>query len=94
MWSSIQVLPNQVSKHPSIRLKILTYESPMQSYIKNRVKVWEQIEFKGYKSISTVFLETLTDLRCILHSVCLQKKVHLLSFKTSPNRKILAESYL
>ena len=26
--------PNQVSKNPSIRLKILTYESPMQSYIK------------------------------------------------------------
>ena len=34
MRSSIQVLPNQVSKNPSIRLKILTYESPMQSYIK------------------------------------------------------------
>ena len=29
-WSSIQLLPNQVR----IRLKILTYESPMQSYIK------------------------------------------------------------
>ena len=24
MWSSVQVLPNQVSKNPSIRLKILT----------------------------------------------------------------------
>ena len=36
MWSSIQVLPNKVSKNPSIRLKILTYESPMQSYIKKR----------------------------------------------------------
>ena len=34
MWSSIQVLPNQVSKNPSIRLKILTYESTMQNYIK------------------------------------------------------------
>ena len=32
--SSIQVLPNQVSKNRSIRLKILTYENPMQSYIK------------------------------------------------------------
>ena len=41
IWSSIQVLPNQVSKNPSIRLKILTCESPMQSYIKNRVKLWE-----------------------------------------------------
>ena len=39
MWSSIQVLPNQVSKNRSICLKILTYESPMQSYIKNRVKL-------------------------------------------------------
>ena len=46
MWSSNQVLPHQV-KNRSIRLKILTYESPMQSYIKNRVKLWEQIEFKG-----------------------------------------------
>ena len=40
MWSSIQVLPNQVSKKSSVCLKILTYESPMQSYIKNRVKLW------------------------------------------------------
>ena len=46
MWNSIQVLPNQVSKNPSIRLKIFTYESPIQSYIKNRVKLWEQIQFK------------------------------------------------
>ena len=30
-----------------IRLKILTYENPMESYIKNRVKLWDQIEFKG-----------------------------------------------
>ena len=37
----------------------------MQSYIKNRVKLWEQIEFKGQKSVSTVFLGTLTDFRCI-----------------------------
>ena len=36
------------------KLKILytfedidNYESPMQSYIKDRVKPWEQIEFKG-----------------------------------------------
>ena len=33
-------------QNPSVRLKILTYENPMQSYIKkNRVKLWEQIEF-------------------------------------------------
>ena len=40
---------------------------------KNRVKLWEQIGFKGYKSVSTVFLGTLTDFRCILHSVRLRK---------------------
>ena len=34
MWSSIQVLSNQVSKNPSIHFKILTCESPMQSYLK------------------------------------------------------------
>ena len=49
----------------------------MQSYLKkNRVKLWEQIEFKGLKiskSVSTVFLGTLTDFRCILHTGRLQK---------------------
>ena len=29
MWSSVQVLPNQVVKNLSVRLKISTYESPM-----------------------------------------------------------------
>ena len=63
----------------------------MQSYIKNRMKLWEQIQFEGQKSVSAVFLGTLTDVCCTLHSVCLQKsEVHLLSFKTSPYRKILA----
>ena len=32
-------------KNRSIRLKILTYESPMRTYIKNRVKFWELIQF-------------------------------------------------
>ena len=84
MWSSIQVLPNQVSKNRSIRVKILTYESPIQSYIKIRVKLGEQIEFKGYKTVSTVFLGTLSDFRYILHSVRLQKRKHLLHVKTTP----------
>ena len=44
IWGSIQVLPNKVSKKRSTRLKILTYESPMRSYIKNRVKLWELIQ--------------------------------------------------
>ena len=30
------------------------------------MKLWEKIEFKGQKSVSTVFLGTLTDLRCML----------------------------
>ena len=70
MWCSIQILTNQVSKN---RFKILTNESLMQSYIKKRGKFWEQIEFKGQKSVSNVFLGTLTDFRCILYSVRLQK---------------------
>ena len=45
MCSSIQVFPNQVSKNRSVRLKILTYESPMRRYIKNRAKLWELIQF-------------------------------------------------
>ena len=28
-------------------LKILTYESPMQNYMKSQVKLWEQIEVEG-----------------------------------------------
>ena len=60
-------------KSPSKRLKILNYESPMKSYKKHRVKLWEQIEFKGWKSVFTVFLGTLTVLRCILHSDRSQK---------------------
>ena len=46
MWSSIQVLRDKV-KNRSMRLKILTYESPLQSYIKNRVRLSEEIEFEG-----------------------------------------------
>ena len=64
---------NQVSKNPSIRLKIFSYESPMQSYIKNRVKLWKRIQFEGQKSVSVVFRGTLTDVHCTLHSVSLQK---------------------
>ena len=43
MLNSIQVLPNQGNR--SVRLKILTYESPMRSYIKNRVKLRKLIQF-------------------------------------------------
>ena len=43
MLNSIQVLPNQGNR--SVRLKILTNESPMRSYIKNRVKLRKLIQF-------------------------------------------------
>ena len=47
MWSSIQVLPNQVSKKSSNKFEDIDLESPMQSYTKSRVKLWEQIQCKG-----------------------------------------------
>ena len=47
MWSSIWVLPNQVSKKSFYTFNDIDHESPMQSYIKNRLKLWELIEFKG-----------------------------------------------
>ena len=74
MWSSIQVLPNQVSKNSFYTFEDIDLrESHAKVTLKNRVKLWEQIEFKGRKSVSTVFLGILTDFRCILHSVRLQK---------------------
>ena len=76
-------------------MTILTYESPMQSYMTAERKSGSTVEFKGEKSVSIVFLESWTDFRCILHSVCLQKrKVYVLYFKTSPYQKILATNYL
>ena len=69
MWNSIQVFQNQASTKSICTFEILNYDSPMQSYIKQGVKLWEQIEFKGWKSVSTVFLGTLTVFCCILHSV-------------------------
>ena len=47
MWNSIQVLLNQVSKKSFCTFEDIDFENPMQSYTKNRVKLWEQIEFKG-----------------------------------------------
>ena len=57
MWSSIQVLPNEES-HAKLHKK------PSETL--------GAVEFTGYTSVSTVFLGTLTDFRCILHSVRLQ----------------------
>ena len=73
MWNSIQVFQNQASTKSIYMFEILNYDKPMQSYIKQRVKLWEQIELKGSKSVSTVFLGTLTVFRCISHSVRLHK---------------------
>ena len=53
MWSSIQVILNQVSKKSFYTFEdihILTYESPMQSYQKKQVKLWEQIQFNPIRS--------------------------------------------
>ena len=48
IWNSIRVLPNQVSKNASmLSSKCLKILSLMQSYIRNRAKLSEQIEFKG-----------------------------------------------
>ena len=47
MWSSIQVLPNQVSKKSFYMYEDMDLQGPLQSNIKNHVKLWEQIEFKG-----------------------------------------------
>ena len=46
MWSSIQVFTDQLSKNRSIRWKDIELRE-LQSYLRNRVKLWEQIEFKG-----------------------------------------------
>ena len=46
MWSSIQVLPNQVSKKSFYALEDIDLrESHAKLNKKNRVKLWEQIEF-------------------------------------------------
>ena len=82
MWSSIQVLPSQVSKK-----SFYTFED---------IDLWESHAKVHKKPSETLEADSiLTDFRCILHSVRLQKwKLHLLSFKTSPYRKILAKNYL
>ena len=60
MWSSIQVLPNQVSKKSFYTFEDIDLR---ESHARLHKKPSEQIEFKGQKSISTVFLGTLTDFR-------------------------------
>ena len=47
MWGSIHVLSNQVNKKSLYIFEDVTYETLMQGYIKNRVKLWELIQFEG-----------------------------------------------
>ena len=47
MWSSIQVLPNQVSKKSFYMIEDIDLRgSHAKLHKKKRVKLWEQIEFK------------------------------------------------
>ena len=63
MWSSIQVLPNQVSKKSFYTFEDIDLRESHAKLHKNLLKLWEQIEIKVSKSLSTVFLGTLTDFR-------------------------------
>ena len=47
MWNSIQVLPNQVSKKSFYTFGDIDLLESHAKLHKNRVKLWEQIEFKG-----------------------------------------------
>ena len=69
----LQKRPNRVSKTSFCTFEDIDLRESHAKLHKNRVKLWEQIEFKGQKSVSTVFLGTLTDFLCTLHSGRLQK---------------------
>ena len=47
MWSSIQVLPNQVSKKSVYTLEDIDFRESYAKLHKYRVKLWEQLQFKG-----------------------------------------------
>ena len=47
MWSSIQVLPKQVNKEPFYTFEDIDLRESHAKLHKKRVKLWEQIEFKG-----------------------------------------------
>ena len=46
MWSSIQVLPNQVSKKSFYKFEDIDLRESHAKLHKNLVKLWEQIQFK------------------------------------------------
>ena len=47
MWSSNQLLPNQVSKKSFDTFEDIDLRESHANLHKNRVKLWEQTEFKG-----------------------------------------------
>ena len=47
MWNSIQVLPNPVSEKSFHTFEDIDLRESHTKLHKNRVKLWEQIEFKG-----------------------------------------------
>ena len=47
MWSSVQVLPNQASKKSSYTFEDIDLRESHPKLQEHRVKLWEQIEFKG-----------------------------------------------
>ena len=85
MWGSVQVLPHQVSKKSFCTFEDIDLQEFHAKLHEKASGTLELIQFKCYKSISTVFMGALTDFRCNFHKVRLQKReVHLLSSKTSP----------
>ena len=55
-----------ISKKSFYTVEDIDYRESRVKLHENRVKLWEQIHFKCYKSVSTVFLGTLTDFPGIL----------------------------
>ena len=62
-----------ISKKSFYTVEDIDYRESRVKLHENRVKCWEQIHFKCYKSVYTVFLGTLTDFPGILQSFHLQK---------------------
>ena len=46
IWNSIEVLPNQVNKKSFYTFEVIDLREFYAKLHKNRVKLWEQIEFK------------------------------------------------
>ena len=73
MWSSTQVLPNQVSKKSFYTFEDIDLQESREKVQKKPSETLGadsilRLEISIYR-----LLRTLADFRCILHSVCLQK---------------------